>query len=956
MRSAHRAGVALALLLASTAAAADPITVVVALSGAIGTTAATIVANVLVFAATYGAALLTIGSYVYSGYQRRKQASRMREAALVASLQNRQIMATMADGARSRIYGEVRNVDGIIFKGVHGPNDETYTLLISVAGHEVQSIGDVYFGDLKVTLDGSGYVQDAPYKDSTSKISANATVTLDGSGNGSVTLPNVPITGSVTAVQGATPGEMDALTVSVNYTTRVVTLSGGSGAGAARVFYQYTSGISNARVRKYLGGPSQDLHALMAADFPEITTADRFAGDAMLRVDLTYSQESFTAGVPSISAVVKGAKVFDPRTSTTAWTDNPALIARDWALYKYGGNLTTDQIDDASFIAAANACDVSHTWHMPGITLLHITIPELTFPDELYRCGIVCKLEGSPTPWMDEIVESMAGRYGWSGGRLRIVAGAWRAPVAAIDESWLNGTGDVTIVPEPALSDAVNTYRATIADRGDRYTVQPVAPVVAATYIAADGQELVREVEMQGVTTTYHAQHICGVLMREARQGLTVNLPCKLHAYQLELFDTVTVSLAEFGWSAKPFEILGWSWSATGGIDLQLKETNAEIYDPDADFSNLGNSDNTNLPDPSVVPLITGLAIESGTPDLTDGSILTRVRVSWDPVTNIAVTNGGKVDIQYAEASAAIPDVDWPSWPEDGASTESIIPGLRAGVIYHFRARARTPLARGAWCLQVLHTVAGAPAASISGTLSRPSATVAANAAGVVASFAGTGGTFEVYRNTTLVAPGLVTYSVVSESGADLSINSSGVYSVASMSADTGTALLRAVYDGTTIDRPYTITKTRSGADGADGADGVDAPVPDPAPVASIGLNAFGEGEGVPAVASVTFKSDGTTERFESGVSVGPGPNWYSPTTTGIGSSYWIRPVVLSGVTPTGLTANAWTALSSNRSLSISRSTVGGSTSDNAVDIAPDSAGAAVVGSHRVSLTVVYTP
>lgn len=948
MRRAHRMGIGLALLLACGAAAADPITIVVALTSIVGSTAATIIANVLVFAATYGAALLTIGSYVYSGYQRRKQASRMREAALVASLQNRYVMAAMTDGARSRVYGEVRNVDGIIFKGVHGPNNETYTLLISVAGHEVEAIGDVYFGDLKVMLDGSGYVQDAPYKDSTSKISSNVNATLDGSGNGSVTLPNTPITGTVTAVQGTGPGSMNALTVSVNYTTRVVTISGGTGAGLARVYYQYTSGVSNARVRKYLGGPSQDMHAMMAADFPEITVDDRFAGDAMLRVDLTYSQESFTAGVPSISAVVKGAKVYDPRTSTTAWTDNPALIARDWSLYQYGGGLASGQIDDASFIAAANACDVSHEWHFPGLTLLHLTLPEVTVTDELYRCGIVCKLEGSPTPWMDEIVESMAGRYGWSGGKLRVVAGAWRAPVADIDESWLNGSGDVTIVPEPSINDAINTYRATIAHRDDNYVVQPLAPVVASAYLAADGMELAREVEMQGVTTTHHAQHIGGVVMREARQGLTVNLPCKLHAYQLELFDVVTVTIAEFGWSSKTFEVLGWGWSGAGGIDLQLKETNAEIYDPDADFSNLGNSDNTNLPDASVVPELTGLSVESGTTALVDGSIITRTRVSWTAASNVNVSNGGKVDVQYIEASDTLPAGDWPGTTEDGAATESIIPGLRAGVVYLFRARFRTPLARGVWSTHVSNTIASPPAASIGGTLSLPSAVVAADSSGVVASFAGAGGTFAVVRNTAPVTPSLVTFSVQSETGVDVSINSSGVYTINSMSADSGTAVFRAVYDGATLDRAYSIAKSRAGTD---------APTPDPAPAPVITLNAFGEGEGVPATASVTFKTNGTTERIESGVSVGAGPNWYSPTTTSVGSGYWIRPVRVGGtVDPTGLTLNVWTQLSSNRSLTITRSTAGSSSSDLAVDVASDSAGATVVASHRVSLSAFYTP
>lgn len=45
-------------------------------------------------------------------------------------------------------------------------------------------------------------------------------------------------------------------------------------------------------------------------------------------------------------------------------------------------------------------------------------------------------------------------------------------------------------------------------------------------------------------------------------------------------------------------------------------------------------------------------------------------------------------------------------------------------------------------------------------------------------------------------------------------------------------------------------------------------------------------------------------------------PNWFTPTTTGIGNSYWCKLVLLSGSNPTSGTMNTVLALSSNRSWS----------------------------------------
>lgn len=80
---------------------------------------------------------------------------------------------------------------------------------------------------------------------------------------------------------------------------------------------------------------------------------------------------------------------------------------------------------------------------------------------------------------------------------------------------------------------------------------------------------------------------------------------------------------------------------------------------------------------------------------------------------------------------------------------------------------------------------------------------------------------------------------------------------------------------------------------------------------------------GTTAVGTLSFNSNGTialTETFEYQVVTLPS-NWYTPTTTGIGSNYQIRFTLVSGFATwdAGLVSGTLYALSSNRALTWTR-------------------------------------
>lgn len=113
---------------------------------------------------------------------------------------------------------------------------------------------------------------------------------------------------------------------------------------------------------------------------------------------------------------------------------------------------------------------------------------------------------------------------------------------------------------------------------------------------------------------------------------------------------------------------------------------------------------------------------------------------------------------------------------------------------------------------------------AVLGFLTNDTHVVNADASGAVTSWTGAGGTFVVQENGATLSSG-VTFSLISATGVTVSINATtGVYSATAMSASTGTATFRAVYNGVTIDKIFSIAKSITGATGATGSTGATGP------------------------------------------------------------------------------------------------------------------------------------
>lgn len=516
------------------------------------------------------------------------------------------------------IYGQVRTGGAITFLHTTDGNSKLH-MVITLAGHEVEEIGDIYFDDEVVPLDGSG----------------NAT---------------------------------------------------GKYAGYVRV-------------QKKLGTDAQTAFADLITEASDKWTADhRQRGKACIYVRLTHNSDLFASGIPNITAVVKGKKVYDPRTSTTAWSANAALCLADYLTDPIRG-LGVDyasRIDETDLIAAANVCDENVSLAAGGT-------------EDRYTCNGTFETSERPRDIIASMVGAMAGRASFIGGRWSIFAGAYTAPSITLTEADLRGP--IRVSSRLSRRDLTNGVKGTFVSPDNKWQASDFPPVTSATYVSDDGGErLWRDIDLPFTTSAATAQRIARIELRKARQQISVQLAAKLTAYRLVPGDVVAITNTRMGWSAKPFEVTGLRFSVDGdgalGVDLDLRETASTIYDWTAgtDEEEVDPAPDTDLPNPFSVSAPSSLVLASGDAEilqLAEGSVISRIKATWTAPSDARIAN-------YELAWKKSTETDYDSVLSSASVTVGYIAPVEDATAYDVRVRSISGLGVvSGWVAVTGHVVAG---------------------------------------------------------------------------------------------------------------------------------------------------------------------------------------------------------------------------------------------------------
>lgn len=131
---------------------------------------------------------------------------------------------------------------------------------------------------------------------------------------------------------------------------------------------KYKSGSTKmVRIKYHTGADDQVADSDLVSESNNLWTDEhKLSGIAYFYVRLQFSNDVFPNGIPNITTIVRGKKVFDPRTSTTAYSSNSALCIRDYLVNgRFGLNSNSSEINDTSFTAGANSCEEDVTLATP---------------------------------------------------------------------------------------------------------------------------------------------------------------------------------------------------------------------------------------------------------------------------------------------------------------------------------------------------------------------------------------------------------------------------------------------------------------------------------------------------------------------------------------------------------------------------------------------------------------
>jgi hypothetical protein len=191
------------------------------------------------------------------------------------------------------------------------------------------------------------------------------------------------------------------------------------------------------------------------------------------------------------------------------------------------------------------------------------------------------------------------------------------------------------------------------------------------------GQAVFKDIDLPFTSTIPGAQRLAKIELERARQPITVRLPMKLRAYAPLPGDVIALTHDRFGWSGKEFEIVDRTLAAEPGglvgVDWVVRETASAVYDWSAEETSQDPAPDTNLPDPSTVANPTGLTVATQTYVTQSGDVISQVGLTWNAPADIFVTSGGQIEVQWKFAASAT----WrPSFTVPGIQTFVTIPAL----------------------------------------------------------------------------------------------------------------------------------------------------------------------------------------------------------------------------------------------------------------------------------------
>ncbi len=442
--------------------------------------------------------------------------------------------------------------------------------------------------------------------------------------------------------------------------------------------------VGKLKIYKHLGADDQAADANLVAESSRWTSEHKARGIAYIYARMEYDADAFPNGVPVLTAIVQGKKVYDPTdvsqsaTDSSTWTysNNPALCMRDYL--NYAGIADYDEFNDTLISAAKNICDET------------VTIKSGT--QSRYTMNGTFTLQAKPNEVIKNITSCMAGTVWYSQGKWSMKAGAYTTPVFSGSNALSadDFRAPIEVSTKSSRRDSYNKISGIYRGSETNFFDTSYPTIASATFLAEDNNlENEVEVNLPYTDTSAMAQRIAKIMLFRNREDVSFSGSFGLRALELTIGDFVEVNYPRFGWDNKVFEVLDWRFALTDDLKLEVNmsfgEISPEVYQFDLVDEAVFITNNTSLLSPFDVPEVSvGL---SQAYKIVNESISTTLVVN---VSSSAAERVDYVEVEYKKSTDS--DYSILGTGDLGRfeilNVDTPLAGSPAGISYDVRARA----------------------------------------------------------------------------------------------------------------------------------------------------------------------------------------------------------------------------------------------------------------------------
>jgi len=387
-------------------------------------------------------------------------------------------------------------------------------------------------------------------------------------------------------------------------------------------FYKDSSHI---QIQAFYGTDNQVASSILT-NSTNWTSNHRLRGVCYLAFRFKWNQDIFSS-IPQVRVTLKGKKVYDPRTDTTGYTSNSALILLDYLRNtRYGKGLPNSafESDFASFKTSADECETKITPYTGADQI------------NLFETNAVIDTDQKVIENVKKLLNPMRSLFTYNNGVYKLKIEGTGTAVKTI-------TSDHVVGGAKVLGERKNNkYNRVIGTfvnpdknwQNDTVSFPPADDTIVATefkhatMLAEDNGTLLEgNFEFPNVTNKFGAEALCEVILRRSRNQLQIQLTLTSEFLELEIGDIVAITYPSGGFNAKPFRVLGLEINEDLTVNVQLFEHQDNFYtfnqkNPIATIAD------TTLPNPFNVQPPASVTLDDQLIEYNDGTVIVALDVT----------------------------------------------------------------------------------------------------------------------------------------------------------------------------------------------------------------------------------------------------------------------------------------------------------------------------------------